>query len=225
MRATVHTSAYTYTHACTRAYTRTRIHACRYTNTHTHADDAPVRVERDDRRFLLLETDDRYSGPQTPTITAYFDVLLAVDASAVAHFLYNRDLSGFNARSVPATKFGRALKVDFLPPVPAFLDDWIRSDMPSPNPWVSRSDAGTIIDRNLLFDLFTKFVSTDTASRSVRKATFFRTIEEVFGKLKETRNRVDGTLSSRQLVFPTVDESKRLFCSFVKDDGWFVQDA
>jgi hypothetical protein len=172
----------------------------------------------------MLETDDRYSGPQTPEITAYFDTLLAVDPLAVAHFLYNRDLSTFNSRAVPATRFGRALKADFLSVVPAFIDDWIRSDMPSPNPWVARSDAGTIIDNCLLYEVFLKFVATDTASRSVRKKPFLAGIKAVFGKLSETRNRVDGTMSARQLVFPTVEESKRLFCVYMKDDGWFVQD-
>ena len=67
-------------------------------------DEWAVPCGRYQRRFLVLEVDNRFCGPQTGETRAYFDRLAAVSPAAIAHFLYTRDLSGFNPRSVPQTR-------------------------------------------------------------------------------------------------------------------------
>jgi hypothetical protein len=72
--------------------------------------DQVVNVEADDRRWFCLEVDNRYAGPQTDESKAYFDTLGAVDPSAFAYYLYNRDITGFTPRKIPSTAYGREQK-------------------------------------------------------------------------------------------------------------------
>ena len=55
------------------------------------------------RRFFVLNPKDVFSGKQTAAARDYFDKLLAVDPAAFAHFLYTRDITGFNSRQPPLT--------------------------------------------------------------------------------------------------------------------------
>ena len=85
-----------------------------------------VRTEMDDRRFLCIEVNSQYSGPQTPQSQAYFDALRAVDVRAVAHMLYSRDLSTFNPRAVPSCAYQRHQKlINFESPL-AFIEGVLR---------------------------------------------------------------------------------------------------
>jgi hypothetical protein len=56
------------------------------------------------RRFFVLQPSNRYTGAQTAEARAYFDRILAVDPKTFAHYLYNRDIAGFESRRVPVTE-------------------------------------------------------------------------------------------------------------------------
>jgi hypothetical protein len=55
------------------------------------------------RRYFVLNPSDKYTGVQTAESKAYFDRVLAVHPEAFAHWLYRRDLTGFNSRQPPQT--------------------------------------------------------------------------------------------------------------------------
>ena len=75
-------------------------------------DSFAVHVERKDRRFCSLETDNRFSGAQTAASRAYFDRLRAVPVEAVASVLYQWNLSHFHSRQFPHTAFRQAQQIE-----------------------------------------------------------------------------------------------------------------
>jgi hypothetical protein len=92
--------------------------------------DKIVLVEQDDRRWFCLEIDSKYSGGnQTDEIKSYFDALGAVDSRAFAYMLYNRDISGFNPRSIPSTAYGRAQKSINLDSPNAWIEHILQEGM------------------------------------------------------------------------------------------------
>ena len=75
-------------------------------------DSFAVHVERKDRRFCSLETDNRFSGAQTAESRAYFKRLRAVPVEAVASVLYEKDLSSFHQREFPHTAFRQTQQIE-----------------------------------------------------------------------------------------------------------------
>ena len=65
-----------------------------------------VRMENDDRRWVIIVLDNMFAGPQTAESKAYFDKILAVPLGDLARYLGSRDIRGFNSRNIPATKQG-----------------------------------------------------------------------------------------------------------------------
>jgi hypothetical protein len=78
-------------------------------------EERVVEVDPKSRRFCVLQTDNRFSGPSTPEKEVYFKKLLALarhppGLELVAHYLYELDLSCFEPRRVPATDMQRQQK-------------------------------------------------------------------------------------------------------------------
>ena len=62
-----------------------------------------IQASADQRRFFCLEPSDEHSGVNTPETRGYFQTMLDVPASSLAHVLYNWDLSDFNPRQIPVS--------------------------------------------------------------------------------------------------------------------------
>ena len=73
------------------------------------------------RRFFVIEPDEKYAGNQTAESVAYFESVAAVKPEHFAHFLYNRDISGFKSTIVPETKALTKQKEQSLMPVQSAL--------------------------------------------------------------------------------------------------------
>ena len=56
------------------------------------------------RRFFVLEPSEEYAGTQTEPKRVYFERIAAVAPEALAHVLYERDISGFKPEVVPRTE-------------------------------------------------------------------------------------------------------------------------
>jgi hypothetical protein len=65
-----------------------------------------VTMENDDRRWVILDLDNKFAGPQTAASKAYFDKILAVPLDHLARYLGSLDIRAFNARNIPTTKGG-----------------------------------------------------------------------------------------------------------------------
>jgi hypothetical protein len=88
-------------------------------------DDHVMEVEQKDRRYLLLETDNKYSGCRSTASEkqAYFDRLSNIPVELVADYLYQVDVSTFNPREVPNTDLQRTQKLLTLKP--DAVDTWL----------------------------------------------------------------------------------------------------
>ncbi len=69
-----------------------------------------IECEGTERRFLVLETDDKWSGSQTQSSSEYFKRIAAVPPEALRYLLSRRDISTFNPRMVPSSKAMRDQK-------------------------------------------------------------------------------------------------------------------
>ena len=78
------------------------------------------------RRFFVLEPSEMYCGVKTAESAAYFNAVASVKAEHFANFLYNRDLSGFDASMIPDTPGLVKQKEQSLSAVPAALLDCLQ---------------------------------------------------------------------------------------------------
>jgi hypothetical protein len=60
-----------------------------------------------ERRCFYLRCSDEYAGIQTAATKAYFDKIHAVPKVAFAKFLLERDVSNFNPKAIPNTKYAQ----------------------------------------------------------------------------------------------------------------------
>ena len=79
----------------------------------------------EERRFLILETDNKWKGVDTNENKEYFKKILDVKPSTMAHWLYNIDLTGFNPREIPVTEKVKETRIDSFDLQEAFMFDLI----------------------------------------------------------------------------------------------------
>ena len=177
--------------------------------------DTMVRVEKDDRRFLCLEVDSRFSGPQTEESREYFDKLGAVSVAAVAYYLYNRDISEFHKtmRSVPSTAYTRHQKtINFESPlafVHELLDEGSHFD---------EEGVGEDVCKNQLFSEYGRFCDTDKFSKKVVKGDFFKELHRIVGRDNVVTSR--PTTNGRRYHSVRIKSqavARQNFCNEVKE--------
>ena len=78
-----------------------------------------------ERRFLILETDNKWKGVDTPEKRKYFKPILDTPPEHIAKWLYSIDLSDFNVRDIPDTQKIKEARVDSFDSVESFLYDII----------------------------------------------------------------------------------------------------
>jgi hypothetical protein len=181
--------------------------------------DCMVRVEKDERRFLCLEVDSRFSGPQTPQAREYFDALAAVPVTAVAYYLYNRDISAFAnvMRSVPSTAYTRHQKMINLESPVAFvhqlLDDGTHFD---------DYGAGTVVSKDQLMEEYKNFCKGDKFTRQVGKSDFFKELNRVVGSsnVATSRPTVTGGHRGSSVCIKSQAVARGNFLKEVKEKSW-----
>jgi hypothetical protein len=67
-------------------------------------EDWVIPAGKGSRRYMILELDDKYSGKKTKESKEYFDKLCSTDINGLGNYLYNRDLSNFDATNIPFSK-------------------------------------------------------------------------------------------------------------------------
>ena len=194
-------------------------------NSHTAAS-----VDGDDRRFLCLEVESTYAGPETPEIAAYIKRIRDIPLECVAHYLYNRDISQFNPRAIPNTDYKRFQKaINFT----------------SDQSWISKSlsdgcfrgcyDKGThdtldwekgggIMSKASLFDSYKAHASDPSHKFNavLNERVVFKTLKKMTGAQSE-KIQIDGKRVCC-MVFETLPESREAFKKAVHDENWSFDD-
>ena len=193
-----------------------------------------VFVEPDDRRWLCLEVDSRFAGPQTPESTAYFKKILDLDPRNVAYFLYNRDISNFNPRSSPMTDYQRHQKKINFDSTMTWLDAWLQTgDLPGINETNlstegkaaislgEEEETNWIFKRDLLKSYHCEII--EKFKHRQGEVIFFKTIYDTLelDLLQCTRRITLVKARERQICFPSLPVCRERFAKKVHDPTWF----
>ena len=74
--------------------------------------DQLVCNQGEERRFLILETDNKWKGIDTVEKKKYFEKIIKIKPETMATWLYNIDLTGFNHRIIPVTDKVKETRID-----------------------------------------------------------------------------------------------------------------
>lgn len=66
----------------------------------------------EERRFFILETDNKWKGVDTVQKQKYFEPILKIKPQTMANWLYGIDLTGFNQREIPETNKVKEARID-----------------------------------------------------------------------------------------------------------------
>jgi hypothetical protein len=187
--------------------------------------DNMVDVETHDRRFLCLELDSKLAGVQTPEKARYFDRLLAVKPPHFAYFLYQRDISKFNPRDVPATSYKRNLKALNMDLTTTFLETFLREgqlDSDGFDSIVSLSSThSTEIPKKVLFDdAYGSFASHpgNKYKHSDGKRAFFKKLHQILKTQKCKIGEKGAQVPS--VRFPPLAQCRDEFTQAMQEKTW-----
>jgi hypothetical protein len=179
--------------------------------------DKIVLVEKDDRRYMCIEVDSKFSGPQTPESKDYFDTLLTVNPQHFAHFLYSRDVAGWNARSAPSTEYMRYQKKSNFGSVMDWLEECLREDMQ-----VFKEEEEAVHLKHRLFANYTEFCERgDQKYKNVHgERTFWRFLRAALPGLGDAGKRPSLPPPNRQVRLPKLNDARTMFMAHVKEQNW-----
>jgi hypothetical protein len=176
-------------------------------------------------------------GPQTKESKLYFDTLRAVDDKAIAHFLYNYDLSNFNPRSIPQTEYQKYQKRINFDTAEEWICTLLTGDGEIPNLYSISADLVTedetdqawpelaigksvVVPKKLLMKSYDgqRAVAHKEKFSSER---FFQRIYEFFGQIDTKRTIQDKRVPC--IKFPPLEVCRELFERKLHYTGWFDQ--
>jgi hypothetical protein len=198
-----------------------------------------VLVEKDDRRYLILSVDSRWVGPQTKESELYFNRLRAVDDKAIAHFLYNYDLSNFNPKSIPQTEYQKYQKrINFdtaeewictlltgdgeIPNLYSISDDLIPDDVVVPDHVIPELAIGksVVVPKKLLIKSYDRQRAV-AHKEKFSSERFFQKIYEFFGQIDTKPTIQDKRVPC--IKFPPLEVCREMFERKLHYTGWFDQ--
>jgi hypothetical protein len=167
-----------------------------------------VSVECDDRRFICIEVDDKYAGPQKKESAAYFNNLLTVKIEHFAAFLYRRDLSQFNPKELPDSVYNVYQKIINLDSIDVFIyeliKDWKMKFSPE-----SCDERGRIKKKNLYNRYEEKCRSSGYRFKHAAiSSSFFMRLRKVLPSAVFKRGVVE---------FQHIDKCKQDFANYIKE--------
>jgi hypothetical protein len=193
--------------------------------------DQIVLVEEDDRRWVCIEVDSKFAGPQTPESMAYFNLLAAVPSEAFAKYLYARDISTFNPRAPPSTEYQRHQKTINFGPTTAFVEHALREGKfadPAPLGYMSiesddddgDGDKFTLpLMKHHVYDRYLDFCCERRAKRPAIDKAFWRKVKALLPGLKQHRTHRDVG-RKRMVVFPAIEIAREQFLTAIHEGNW-----
>jgi hypothetical protein len=181
-------------------------------------EDWIVPCDIGERRWLILQTDNRHAGSHTERNKSYFDAFHKVDARLVAHFLYTRDLLGFNPREVPRTK-DRQQHVELsMGSVARWWNKCLQQQQCVVGPERAWQDA---LEKRRVYQEYSR--SHEAAHQRVGESQFWRALKKmaVWQERQEHRRPDFGPAARIRVVqFAALDASRAQFRGHVRDPLW-----
>lgn len=159
-----------------------------------------MRVSRDDRRGYYIET-----PAHQKNIEGYFDKMVADSNNEkndepfrlLFNYFANRDISKFNAKKPPMTKFKRELMVQSEDPVVNYLNEFVEGDRINNfsngvDYTINETTKEYYISSKSLYNDFKRYMEEEGEHRSMIKSNrIFKTKLEQYG-INYGRHRIDG---------------------------------
>ena len=163
----------------------------------------------EERRFLILETDNKWKGVDTVAKTQYFKKILDISPEAMACWLYNIDLTNFNPRGIPVTEKVKDTRIDSFDPHESFfynlVDEGVHKIFTEEYPVA------------YLYDEFLEY--TKTIKYQINRNKFGREITKKLNVDSRTRKNYDGEKFSL-IKLKSVEENKKKFEELFGELKW-----
>lgn len=184
--------------------------------------DQPVKIEKSNRRYFVLETSDTWvntAKKKTPSmIKKYFTMLIDVLNSGgreqFYHEMLQRDISEFNRFSAPQTLKEKELKAEALNGV----EEWFYSCIFDKTSHSFKSDIGFIqtskIHSSTMLDLYKKYNPTD---RYINQTKFSMTIAKLIGVKASNKTITYTTINGGRKQNLSSNDGRKL-------KGWSIDD-
>jgi hypothetical protein len=175
----------------------------------------PLDVSRAERRLCILKADSKHCGRETPESKSYHDRVRHVPAIALAHVLYQRDITQFQPRQFPVTEALREQK---------------QLSMSSSASWWQRCLGHGSVDATTRdwppecpkADLFTFYIAycKNAKLAPVDVGRFWISMYEVIGGKPAREHRPGG--GQRVVRIPPLDECRAIMCRLQHDPHLFA---
>jgi hypothetical protein len=163
----------------------------------------------EERRFLILETDNKWKGVDTVAKTQYFKKILDISPEAMGKWLYEIDLTGFNPREIPVTEKIKDTRIDSFEPHESFfynlIDEGIHKIFTEEYPVV------------YLYDEFLEY--TKTIKYQINRNKFGREITKKLNVDFRKQKRYDGEVLG-VVKLKSVVENKKKFEDLFGELKW-----
>nr|QBK85305.1 MAG: DNA helicase [Iridovirus LCIVAC01] len=178
-------------------------------------EDWIVPAIKNERRWLVLECNNKYAGISTEDKYDYFSKIVSVPAEAFAYFLYKRNVENFIPTIIPKSKSLQVQKELSLNNVEAW---WLKclNEANICERYIERWDKDKIT-KKLFYETY-KFECQGRASSS---SIFWRKMKQL-ANYNEERLTING---NRQLVIilPSYNLCKQEFKKAMKEPDWIFQ--
>jgi len=138
------------------------------------------------RRFLVLDLDDEYSGNKSIESQEYFTRLSNVNEKAIAHFLYNRDLSSFVSTKIPHSNMLQEQQTMSLGSVESFILSLLQGDASLQDDGIDVEMEGWHTRKNI-YNSFVEYCRENN-TRIEKAPTFWTTLKKIFPYTTDKKN-------------------------------------
>jgi hypothetical protein len=178
-----------------------------------------------ERRFLVLDTNNRHAGPQTPASREYFATLDRVPPAAVAQFLYQRDISDFHPQEIPYSRAAQLQKEQSLDSVGQWWLERLREgslSFSSSRVWCALAPTGSAWPERPQTEskqaMHGEYKSS--TSRPVSDSLFWKKMQKLVWQddaYKQAETRSGGV---RQVTIPPLEQCREAFQKYMNDPHW-----
>jgi hypothetical protein len=190
-----------------------------------------VCVESDDRRWLCLEVDSKYAGPQTAASKEYFDNILNVNVLHFAHLLYTMDLSDFNPRSAPSSSYQRYQKLINFDSVTHWIEHVLHDDeLHIQQKYEERSKNGLTpglshVQAHIqasIYDDYVHYCSQPSMKykQCVSDKRFWKATRGILYGITDGERTNRDHFQKRTVLFPDIKTCREQFASHVFEPEW-----
>jgi hypothetical protein len=174
-------------------------------------------ASRKARRLFILELLAELAGSQTPVTAKIIDDILNTDILSIAKFFYNRDISGFNPRTIVQTEALRSQKLESMTP----LDQTFYSIV---NRGVINYQGEDKLISEATFKKADFYASVGAGLKFMTEVKFWKAMKVLWPSIVEERPSIAGK-RIQYVKFPKIDVLRQEFRNAYDDQGWEFDEA